>query len=234
MMKEYAEMLLHVTPHELVVSKPAGLPSEMPRDPSADSLVSRLRSGGYTNVRLVHRLDAPASGIMIVARTPEAASHYSAEIAARRWKKVYVAELAVPVSRAQTLVGEHKAYLAARGRKAIVVRSGGKPSFLTIAHVAPVPRASDRSHALVRLHTGRFHQIRVMLSALGAPLAGDDTYGAPAGGQFYLEHVLLGARLLGAADLSVWRAPAHAGRPSWLAALHEAVNAEQASLRRGA
>lgn len=226
--------LLQVTPHELVVSKPAGLPSEMPRDPRADSLISRLGTQGFADLRLVHRLDAPTSGIMIVARTSGSAAHYSAEIAARRWHKVYVAELAGPVARAQSLIGDHKAYLSTEGRKAVVVRSGGKPSFLTIAHVAPVPDAPARTHALVRLHTGRFHQIRVMLSALGAPLAGDDTYGGSAADRFYLEHVLLAARLFGSNDLSVWRAPAHADRPSWSPSLLDAVNAEEAIRRRGA
>jgi 23S rRNA-/tRNA-specific pseudouridylate synthase len=231
MVKEYAEMLLQVTPHELVVFKPAGLPSEMPRDPRADSLVNRLRAGGFDSLRLVHRLDAPTSGVMIVARTLDAAAHYSGEIAARRWQKVYVAEVAAPVARARALIGEHRAYLSTQGRKAIVVRSGGKPSFLTIATVAPVPDASGRSHVLVRLHTGRFHQIRVMLASLGAPLAGDEMYGGAPSDRFYLEHVLLSARLFGATDFSVWRAPAHDDRPSWSAALLDAVNVEEASLR---
>lgn len=226
--------LLHVTPHELVVCKPAGLPSELPRDPRADSLLTRLREDGFTNLRLVHRLDSPTCGVMIVARTPEAASHYSAEIEARRWHKVYVAEVGVPVDRAQGLIGDHKAYLSTQGRKAVIVRSGGKPSFLTVTSVAPAPDASERSHVLVRLHTGRFHQIRVMLSALGAPLAGDHTYGGRAGDRFYLEHVLLGARLFGSEDLSVWRAPSHAARASWSKTMIDAVNAEEASLRRQA
>ena len=226
--------LLHVTPHELVIGKPAGLPCELPRDPRADSLVSRLRGDGFSDLRLVHRLDAPTSGVMIVARSVDGASHYSAEIAARRWKKVYVAELAVPLIRAEALLGDHKAYLSTHGRKAVVVRSGGKPSFLTVARVAPVPGADGRSHALVRLHTGRFHQIRVMLASLGAPLAGDDTYGRPDGHRFYLEHVLLAARLFGSSDLSVWRAPAHGGRPSWSASLHDVVDAEEDFLRREA
>ena len=226
--------LLHVTPAELVVCKPARLPAELPRDPDADSLVSRLRKRGFPDVRLVHRLDAPTCGLMIAARTPDAAAHYSGEIAARRWKKVYVAEVAMPVTRAQALLGDHKAYLATEGRKATIVRSGGKPSFLTIVHAAPVPNASDRSHLLVRLHTGRFHQIRVMLSALGGPLAGDDVYGGPADQRFYLEHVLLAARLFGAPEISVWRAHEHADRPPWSAALVAAVNAEEASMGHGA
>lgn len=222
---------MEITPHELVVVKPAGLASEHTRDPGADSLVARLRAQGFDNLRLVHRLDAPTSGLLIVARTKEAAAHYSTEIAGRRWKKIYIAEVAAPSDRAKTLIGDHKAYLSTEGRVARIVRSGGKPSLLTIAHVAPTADASERSHVLVRLHTGRFHQIRVMLSDLGVPLAGDSAYGGPSGVRFYLEHVLLGARLFGSNTLSVWRAPATADRPLWSASLRDAVDAEEVSLR---
>jgi hypothetical protein len=128
---------LEVTSNEIVVCKPPGLASELPRDPAADSLVTRLRAQGFPDVRLVHRLDAPACGLMIVARTPEAAAHYGAEIAARRWQKVYVAEVAAPLEHAMAIVGKHKAYLSTAGRRARLVRSGGKPSFLTVVHAFP-------------------------------------------------------------------------------------------------
>jgi 23S rRNA-/tRNA-specific pseudouridylate synthase len=220
--------LLHVTPHEIVVCKPAGLPSEMPRDPAADSLVTRLGAEGFEGLRLVHRLDAPACGVMIVARSSEAAAHYSAEIAARRWHKVYVAEVAMPIDKAQRLIGDHNAYLATEGRRATVVRSGGKPSFLTIVHAAPATKG--RSHVLIRLRTGRFHQIRVMMAALGAPLSGDALYDGPADAPFYLEHVMLGARLFGSTTQQSWLAPPHRDRRQWAASLIEAVAAEHAAL----
>lgn len=221
---------LFVTPYELVVAKPAGLASELPRDAHADSLVTRLRAEGFDNLRLVHRLDSPACGLMVVARSEAAAAHYSAEIAARRWQKFYVAEVALAVDRARDLVGEHKAYLSTEGRKATLVRSGGKPSFLTIAHVSAAPGKGGLSHVLVQLHTGRFHQIRVMLAGLGAPLAGDELYGGPAGGPLYLEHALLGARPVGDTQMRVWRAPAHSARPQWSGALETAVATQAAKL----
>lgn len=216
-------MLLQVTPHEIVVCKPAGLASELPRDPHADSLMTRLRAEGYEGLRLVHRLDALTSGVMIVARTPDAAAHYSAEIAARRWKKLYVAEVAMSAARAKSLIGDHKAYLDTKGRRAVVVRSGGKPSFLTIVHAAEA--GPDRAHLLIRLHTGRYHQIRAMLANLGAPLAGDTLYNGPEGA-FYLEHVLLSARLFGSTESSVWIAPPHTDRPRWAASLADAITRE--------
>jgi 23S rRNA-/tRNA-specific pseudouridylate synthase len=219
-----------VTPNELVVAKPAGLASELPRDPQADSLVTRLRAEGFDDLRLVHRLDAPACGLMVVARTEEAAAHYSAEIAARRWKKFYVAEVALTADRAQKLIGEHKAYLSTEGRKAIAVRSGGKPSFLTIVHVSAARAKAGLSHVLVQLHTGRFHQIRVMLADLGAPLAGDELYGGPSGGPMYLEHALLAARPFGEMHTQVWRAPEHEARPRWSATLERAIEAQTATL----
>jgi len=221
---------LMLTAHELVVTKPAGLASELPRDPDADSLITRLRVEGFDNLRLVHRLDAPACGVMVVARTEQAAAHYSAEIAARRWHKFYVAEVALSSDRAQKLLGDHKAYLSTEGRKAVSVRSGGKPSFLTVLHASPAPGAAGRSHVLVQLHTGRFHQIRVMLSELGAPLVGDELYGGPTSEPLYLEHVLLAARPFGETQPTMWRAPAHDARPGWSPALQRAIDA-QASQR---
>ena len=216
---------MDVTPHELVVCKPPGLAAELPRDPRADTLVTRLSAGGFDGLRLVHRLDAPACGVMVIARTAEAAAHYASEIAARRWQKIYVAEVAAAMDHATAIVGRHKAYLTTAGRRARLVRSGGKPSFLSVLGAWQAPDAPGSTHVLVQLHTGRFHQVRVMLAGLGAPLVGDTTYGGPEG-SFYLEHVLLAARPYGSATPRVWTAPPHEGRPSWAPGLLEAVRTQ--------
>jgi len=221
-------MVIEVTPHEIVLCKPPGLASELPRDPAADSLVTRLSALGYSDVRLVHRLDSPACGLMIVARTAEAAAHYFAEIAARRWQKLYVAAVSAPAAQVRALIGPHKAYLSTEGRRATVVRAGGKPSFLTLVHVAEA--AAGQSHVLVHLHTGRFHQIRVMLAHLGAPLVGDDVYGGSTDGRFYLEQAMLGARPFGSSQPRLWRAPSHNGRPAWADDLARAIDAQERTL----
>ena len=220
-----------VSPHEMVAVKPAGLPCELPRDPLANSLLIALARDGHHDLRLVHRLDAPACGLVLVARTRDAAAYYSAEIEARRWHKWYVARVAVSLGEAQPLIGPHKAFLKTDGRHARVVRAGGKPSFLDVVAAAPAPGASDEADVLVRLHTGRFHQIRAMLAHAGAPLVGDTLYGGPEG-DLYLEHVVLGVFPAGDRPWTVWEAPEHPDRPRWAAAMREAVSEVVATARR--
>lgn len=226
--------LVDVTPNELVALKPAGVASEVPRDAAADSMITRLAAQGFDDLRLVHRLDKMACGLLIAARSADAAACHAREIAARRWRKFYVALVGVPIEDARSLVGSHRAYLKTDGRTARVVRAGGKPSFLDVVHAASAVGAARASLVVVQLHTGRFHQIRVMLAHLRAPLAGDTVYGGPAGIPPYLEHVLLSAHPVGSNRPRVWRAPAHPDRIEWASSITAVVDQLDARLTRAA
>ncbi|MDB4970891.1 MAG: hypothetical protein JWN44_6580 [Myxococcales bacterium] len=193
-------IVLKESRNELVIWKPAGLSSERPGDTgrgstgvgSVKALVARRLPGSVP--KLPHRLDRVTRGLLLVALTDEAVAFHNAQIQARRWEKYYLATVAAPADRAPgSFLGEHKAFLAEAGGRAQLVRSGGKPSHLEILAAAPVPGRPDRWHLVIRLLTGRFHQIRVMCAGLGLPLPGDPLYDPEARdpADFYLEHIIL-------------------------------------------
>ncbi len=221
------------TPGALVVLKPAGLASELPRDADADSLLRRLASAGHVDLRLVHRLDAAACGLMLVARSAAAAAYYSREIEARRWRKWYVARVSVPVAVAGRLVGPHQAYLKSDGRVATVVRSGGKPSFLDVALATPVPEGGGREPPAHRTpHRTLPPDPRHARRPRGAAL-GDATYGGPGVDPLYLEQVVLAGYADTTGAWTAWQAPPHADRDRWAPELTAAVD-DRASRARTA
>ncbi|HEY3359177.1 MAG TPA: pseudouridine synthase [Polyangia bacterium] len=188
-------VILKESRSELVVFKPAGMATELREDRLGVSLKERVarRTPGVAP-KLPHRLDTVSRGLVLVCLTPEAIAFHNAEIQARRWEKYYLARVAAPGDRPPAdLLGLHKAFLKEVGGRARLVHAGGKPSRLEILAAAPVPGRADRWHLVIRLLTGRFHQIRVMAAALGLPLAGDPLYDPLARdpADFYLEHVIL-------------------------------------------
>jgi 23S rRNA-/tRNA-specific pseudouridylate synthase len=188
-------IVLKESPHQLVVFKPAGLSSEHPGDKRVDSVRGLVaRRFPKSEPKLPHRLDRVTRGFLIVCLSPEAIAFHNAQIQARTWEKIYLARVAAPSARSPgALVGEHRAFLTDANGRARIVHAGGKPSRLEILAAAPVPGRADRWHLVIRLLTGRFHQIRVMCAALGLPLAGDPLYDPEQRdpGEFYLEHVIL-------------------------------------------
>jgi 23S rRNA-/tRNA-specific pseudouridylate synthase len=181
---------------DLVVVKPAGMATELTSDPRRASLISRVRlaAGQGVTPRLVHRLDRVTRGVMIVTLTKQAAAFYGEQIREGMWDKYYLARIPRPDPKRnplhEGLVGKHKAHIKEEDKRARIVRSGGKVSLLEILAIEEAPGFPGQSHALIRLLTGRLHQIRVMLAGLGLPLVGDRFYGG-AEGEMYLEHIAL-------------------------------------------
>jgi 23S rRNA-/tRNA-specific pseudouridylate synthase len=172
---------------DAVVVKPAGQSSEAPG--ARDTVIEQVRRDlQWSNAQLPHRLDRPTRGLLVIARDSAAVAVHNESIRAGRWTKYYVAR--VRPSTSPELLGPHTAYLRRQGRVSRVVRSGGDRADLEVLAAHDAPGRPGELHLLVRLDTGRFHQIRVMLATLGAPLVGDSDYGG-APGPFYLEHALI-------------------------------------------
>lgn len=125
---------------------------------------------------IVHRLDRGTSGLMVVARDEETHADLQRMIRDREIARVYTA-LADGRFRSRTGTIDAPVGRAARKRHRMAVNGAGSREART--HFEVVEALARESLLEVRLETGRTHQIRVHMEAIGHPLIGDETYGGP-------------------------------------------------------
>jgi len=169
--------------HVLVVDKPAGLLSQADLGGDLDLLtvlreMLKRRDGKPGNVYLglVHRLDRPVSGAMMLAKTSKAAARLSDQVRRRVLTKIYRAVVggAVPPDERELVHDLIKDRATRVTRIAAPGEGGAKQARLC---VRGLEMRDDRSLVEVRLITGLPHQIRAQLSAIGHPIVGDRKYG---------------------------------------------------------
>jgi 23S rRNA pseudouridine1911/1915/1917 synthase len=165
--------------HLLVIDKPAGLvvhPARGHREGTLAQLLAGRVAGGEDSERagIVHRLDRDTSGLLVVARSDEAHRQLQALLQARRLEREYLALVqGHPPSRTGTIEAPIGRDPRVRTRMAV----GGH--FPREARTRFELEQTAGEYALLRLKldTGRTHQIRVHLQAIGHPVAGDPEYG---------------------------------------------------------
>lgn len=167
--------------HLLAVNKPAGVLTQASgRD--EDNLEDRARQWvkvakwkpGNVYLHAVHRLDRVASGVVLFARTEKALSRLNAEVRERRVSKVYLAL----VTRAPTPAAGRLEHALRHGAHRAEVEDGDDGDAKPAALAYQILRQDSEFCLLeVRLETGRYHQIRAQLAAIGCPIAGDVEYG---------------------------------------------------------
>jgi 23S rRNA pseudouridine955/2504/2580 synthase len=178
---EAAAMLITRTDAALVLNKPPGLATQggTGMRQHVDGLLDAYADPGAPRPRLVHRLDKDTSGVLLVARTPGSAAFFSKRFSGRSAKKVYWALLIgvpdvyegfidAPISK-QPGTGGEKMHVdeaegqAARTRYRVIDRAGNSAAWVELQPL-----------------TGRTHQLRVHMAAIGHPIVGDGKYGGQA------------------------------------------------------
>ncbi len=163
----------------LVLSKPAGLVCHPTKTDAYSSLIGRVRLylGPDAHPQLVNRLDRETSGLVVVAKTAEAARQLRRIWEDRRVEKEYLAcverEPEPPTGRLEHRLAWDKRRNVVRALKAD--SPSGKQAIL---EYRPAGRSDRYFFVEVRLITGRHHQIRAQLAAIGCPIRGDLKYGA--------------------------------------------------------
>ena len=163
-----------------VCIKPPLLLSE--QTPKKDGLADLIaaENGGYVGV--VHRLDRGVGGVMVYANTPDAAAKLSRAVQERKLEKEYLAIVhGIPTEPSGTL--RDLLFHDRRQNKTFVVtreRAGVKEAILDYEIIKTLESETHGalSLILIRLHTGRTHQIRVQFASRGHALLGDGKYGA--------------------------------------------------------
>lgn len=178
--------VLYEDNHLLIIDKPAGVLSQedYSDDPDVLTLCKKYLKVKYNKpgnvfLGLVHRLDQPVSGVMVLAKTSKAAARLSEQIRNRTFIRSYLAFVSGVTAESGTLI-----HHLSKDRRTNTVRaynskkSGTKRAEL---HFKTIKQNTKYSLLEVNLITGRAHQIRVQLAKAGHPLWGDYKYDSNAG-----------------------------------------------------
>jgi 23S rRNA pseudouridine955/2504/2580 synthase len=172
-------MVIHTDPSAIVINKPPGLATQGGSGTyeHVDGLLDALQYEAEGRPKLVHRLDKDTSGVLLLARTARAAAYFSKHFSGRSARKLYWALVVgvpdiedgfidLPIGK-QPGTGGEKMHVdttengqAARTRYRVIEQAGNRAAWVEL-----------------QPHTGRTHQLRVHMAAIGHPIVGDGKYG---------------------------------------------------------
>ena len=171
-------LVIHEDEAVLAFNKPSGLPSQVRgnRARNLDHLLWAFAKSNGKRPRLVHRLDAGTSGVILAGKTKPAATALAAAFEQRNVQKTYAAVVGGP------LPGEDEGTIdlpiarieTDRGAKIVAGHKAGKAA---VTHWRVLERSEGKALLELRPETGRMHQLRVHLAHMGCAILGDRLYG---------------------------------------------------------
>lgn len=169
--------IIEQTADEIVLIKPAGMPTQADETGDLDLLSWTKRYLGEP-LHLVHRIDRPVGGIVIFARNKKSAARWSERFRQGKVQKVYLAITQPPI---YPPFGELRHFIKkdARRHRAQIFYRPTADAQLAVLKYQTLAVHKEMSLVLVEPQTGRFHQIRAQFAELGSPIVGDVKYGFP-------------------------------------------------------
>jgi RluA family pseudouridine synthase len=174
-------LVVHEDERVIVLNKPAGLSSQGGRIAAhtLDELLWAFAKASGNRPRLIHRLDRDTSGVILTARTKPDAGFLGKALAARRFRKTYLAIVGPGAPSPKQGLIEAPLRREMQGREAYMRTCPPDHPDAESARSRYRTLAANDTAALVELspETGRMHQLRVHMASIGRPIAGDVRYG---------------------------------------------------------
>lgn len=173
--------IIYENKNYMVVYKPPGLPvqSDLTGDQDLISIATTyMQTKGFTKpyIGLVHRLDRPVGGLVVLAKNPRANKHLSAQLQDRSFKKTYLAVVEGVADQGKLVHYLKKKF---KGNVSAVVSEEtpkAKKAILDYACLKTIEKNQPYSLVEIGLETGRHHQIRVQMAHIGFPIVNDTKY----------------------------------------------------------